>query len=458
MRVSCRALVQPFLLGLSCSLLLLGKLAFAEVGSPEKEDLKFGFIKLTDMAPLAIAYEKGFFEDEGLYVTLEAQANWKVLLDRVIDGELDGAHMLAGQPLGATIGFGTKAHVITAFSMDLNGNGITVSNEIWEQMKKHVPMKDGKPVHPIKADYLKPVVDQYKKEGKPFKMGMVFPVSTHNYELRYWLAAGGIHPGYYAPHKGDISGNLKADALLSVTPPPQMPATMEAGTIYGYCVGEPWNQQAVFKGIGVPVITDYEIWKDNPEKVFGVSKAWADKYPNTHIRVVKAMIRAGHWLDANNNKNRPEAVKILSRPNYVGADYKVIANSMTGTFEYEKGDKRDVPDFNVFFRYYATYPYYSDAIWYLTQMRRWGQIAEPKPDSWYMDIAKKVYRPDIYTIAAKELIAEGKLKPSDFPDFDKEDGFRPPQTEFIDSVTYDGRKPNEYLKKFKIGLKGDQTL
>jgi len=438
--------------------LLFASFSHAGVGKPEKEDLKFGFIKLTDMAPLAIAYEKGYFEDEGLYVTLEAQANWKVLLDRVIDGELDGAHMLAGQPLGATIGFGTKADVITAFSMDLNGNGITVSNDIWEQMKKHVPMQDGKPVHPIKADYLKPVVEQYKKEGKPFKMGMVFPVSTHNYELRYWLAAGGIHPGYYAPHKGDISGNLKADALLSVTPPPQMPATMEAGTIYGYCVGEPWNQQAVFKGIGVPVITDYEIWKNNPEKVFGVSKEWADKYPNTHIRVVKALLRAAKWLDEGDNTNRPEAVKILARSQYVGADYDVIANSMTGTFEYEKGDKRAVPDFNVFFRYYATYPYYSDAIWYLTQMRRWGQIAEPKSDSWYRDIAKKVYRPDIYALAAKELIAEGKMQASDFPDLDKESGFRAPQTEFIDGVTYDGKKPNEYLNKFKIGLKGKDKI
>lgn len=430
----------------------------AAVGNAEKEELKFGFIKLTDMAPLAIAYEKGFFEDEGLYVTLEAQANWKVLLDRVIDGELDGAHMLAGQPLGATIGFGTKADVITAFSMDLNGNGITVSNDIWKEMKKLVPHKDGKPVHPIKADYLKPVVDKYKSEGKPFKMGMVFPVSTHNYELRYWLAAGGIHPGFYAPHKGDTSGHIKADALLSVTPPPQMPATMEAGTIYGYCVGEPWNQQAVFKGIGVPVITDYEIWKDNPEKVFGVSKAWAEKYPNTHIRVIKAMIRAAQWLDAENNKNRPAAVKILSQSQYVGADYDVIANSMTGTFEYEKGDKRPVPDFNVFFRYNATYPYYSDAIWYLTQMRRWGQISEKKNDDWYMEIAKKVYRPDIYALAAKELISEGKVKAADFPDFKTESGFRAPQTHFIDGITYDGRKPNDYLTKFPIGLKGADKI
>jgi len=424
----------------------------------EKEDLKFGFIKLTDMAPLAIAYEKGYFEDEGLYVTLEAQANWKVLLDRVIDGELDGAHMLAGQPLGATIGFGTQADIITAFSMDLNGNGITVSNDIWKQMKPYIPMKDGKPVHPIKADALKPVVDKYKAEGKPFNMGMVFPVSTHNYELRYWLAAGGINPGFYAPKKGDISGQLKADALLSVTPPPQMPATLEAGTIYGYCVGEPWNQQAVFKGIGVPVVTDYEIWKDNPEKVFGVSKAWAEKYPNTHKAVIKALIRAAKWLDENNDANRMEAVKILARPEYVGADADVIANSMTGTFEYEKGDKRSLPDFNVFFRYNATYPYYSDAIWYLTQMRRWGQIPDYKPDSWYMKIAKEVYRPDIYAAAAKELIAEGKLKASDFPDFVKETGFRPPQTHFIDGVTYDGHKPNDYLKKFKIGLKGKDEV
>ncbi|QSA19860.1 ABC transporter substrate-binding protein [Vibrio furnissii] len=442
---------------LSASLLSAG--ADAQVGEPELEDLKFGFIKLTDMAPLAVAYEKGFFEDEGLYVTLEAQANWKVLLDRVIDGELDGAHMLAGQPLGATIGIGTKAEVITAFSMDLNGNAITVSNDTWAQMKPFLSKEsDGKIVHPIKADALKPVVQQYRDQGKPFNMGMVFPVSTHNYELRYWLAAGGINPGYYAPQSGDNSGQLKADVLLSVTPPPQMPATMEAGTIKGYCVGEPWNQQAVFKGIGVPVVTDYEIWKNNPEKVFGVSKAWAEKYPNTHIRVVKALIRAAHWLDENNNANRSEAVAMLAKSQYVGADKEVIANSMTGTFEYEKGDKREVPDFNVFFRHNATYPYYSDAIWYLTQMRRWGQIAAAKSDDWYMTIAKEVYRPDIYQQAAESLIEDGVMSAKDFPDFNHEDGFRAPQKHFIDDIVYDGHQPNAYLNKFAIGLKGKDKV
>ncbi len=416
----------------------------------EKDELKLGFIKLTDMAPLAIAYEKGYFEDEGLYVTLEPQANWKVLLDGVITGELDGAHMLAGQPLAATIGFGTKAHIVTPFSMDLNGNGITVSNEIWAAMKENIPLdSDGKPVHPISASALKPVVETYKDEGKPFNMGMVFPVSTHNYELRYWLAAGDLHPGYYS--SDDISGQIDADVLLSVTPPPQMPSTLEAGTILGYCVGEPWNQQAVAKGIGVPVITDYQIWKNNPEKVFGLSKAFTEENPNTTLALTKALIRAAIWLDENDNANRPEAVEILSRSEYVGADESVIGASMTGTFEFEPGDVREIPDFNVFFRYYATYPYYSDAVWYLTQMRRWGQIAEDKDDAWYDSVAKDVYLPDLYMQAANLLIEEGFAGADDFPA--STDGYKPATDEFIDGVLYDGKKPNEYIDSFAIGLK-----
>jgi nitrate/nitrite transport system substrate-binding protein len=450
-----RRFIQRTALALAASLLLGGA---AQAAKLEKEDLKFGFIKLTDMVPLAIAKEKGFFEDEGLYVELEAQANWKVLLDRVITGELDGAHMLTGQPLGATIGYGTEAHIVTAFVMDLNGNACTVANDVWAQMKPALKMDGGKPAHPNSAAALKPAVEKFKRDGKPFKMGMVFPVSTHNYELRYWLAAGGLHPGYYAPHKGDTSGNLNADVLISVTPPPQMPATLEAGTINGYCVGEPWNQQAVFRGIGIPVVTDYDIRKNMSEKVFGVSNTWAEKNPNTHKAVVKALIRAGKWLDDENNRNRKEAAKIIAQPHYVGADYAVIANSMTGVFEFEKGDVRPAPDFNVFFRYHATYPYYSDAVWYLTQMRRWGQISEEKPDSWYHDMAKKVFRPDVYAAAAKELIAEGKMQANDFPDLDQESGYRAPSNAFIDGISYDGRKPNAYLQQFRIGLKDKEQI
>ncbi|QPH52247.1 ABC transporter substrate-binding protein [Pontivivens ytuae] len=429
--------------------------AHAEFIFPEKDELTFGFIKLTDMAPLAVAYELGYFEEEGLYVTLEPQANWKVLLDGVIDGQLDGAHMLAGQPLAATIGYGTEAHIVTPFSMDLNGNGITVSNEVWAMMEEHVPHDDaGLPIHPISAEALAPVVEAFNDRGESFNMGMVFPVSTHNYELRYWLAAGGLHPGYYSPD--NTTGQIDADVLLSVTPPPQMPATLEAGTIHGYCVGEPWNQQAVFKGIGVPVITDYQIWENNPEKVFGMTAEFVEENPNTALLVTKALIRAAIWLDENDNANRPEAVEILSRPNYVGADAEVIAASMTGTFEFEEGDVRDIPDFNVFFRYYATYPFYSDAVWYLTQMRRWGQIAEPQPDSWFDEVARSVYRPDIYMQAAQMVIDEGYATEADFP-FGT-DGYKDPTDAFLDGVMYDGRQPNAYLDSLTIGLKGDESV
>ncbi len=433
-----------------CAALLVfaSRVSGAEVVVPEKDELKFGFIKLTDCAALVIAKELGFFEEEGLFVTLEAQANWKILLDRVISGELDGAHMLAGQPIGATIGIGTQANVVTPFSMDLNGNGITVSNDIWKKMQANdEKLKADKPPHPISADSLQPVVNEFKQAGAPLRMGMVFPVSTHNYELRYWLAASGIRPGFYTPT--DTTGTTDADVLISVTPPPQMPATLEQGTIQGYCVGEPWNQQAVFKQIGVPVVTNYEIWKNNPEKVFGITEGWAEQNPKTAMLVTKALIRAGKWLDES-PENRKKAASILSKSEYVGADEEVIANSMTGTFEFEKGDKREMPDFNVFFRYFATYPYYSDAVWFLTQMRRWGQISEDKPDSWYDEIARKVYRPDIYRKAADALIAEGKLTAEEVPDTD---GYKPVDSNFIDGKPYDGKKPNAYIDGFEIGLK-----
>jgi nitrate/nitrite transport system substrate-binding protein len=263
-----------------------------------------------------------------------------------------------------------------------------------------------------------------------------------------------VHPGFYAAD--DANGQIGADVLLSVTPPPQMPATLEAGTILGYCVGEPWNQQAVFKGIGVPVITDYEIWKNNPEKVFGMTAAFAEANPNTVRALTRALIRAAIWLDENDNANRMEAAQILSRPEYVGADVEVIAASMTGTFEYEKGDIRSVPDFNVFFRYNATYPYYSDAVWYLSQMRRWGQITESQSDAWYDETARSVYLPELYLEAARSLVDDGLAAEADFP-WDT-DGYREPTSDFIDGVTYDGRAPNTYLAGLSIGLKDGETV
>lgn len=421
----------------------------------EKEQVKLGFIKLTDMVPLAIAYEKGYFEDEGLYVTLEAQSNWKVVLDRVIGGELDGSHMLMGQPLGATIGIGTKADMVTVYSMAINGKGITISNDVYNKIKDTLP-KDaaGKLQHPVSAKVLGPVVTDLKKQGKPLKFGMVFPVSSHNYSLRYWLAAGGLNPGFYS--STDNSGQINADVLLNVVPPPQMPATMEAGTISGYCVGEPWNQQAIFKNVGVPIATDDEFFDTIPDKIFAVTKAWADKNPNTLLAITKALIRAGLWLDANNGANRKEAAQILSRPEYVGADVRVISKSLLNSFEYGKGDVRNAPNFNVFSRGFASYPFVSDGVWTLTQMRRWGQI-EQKPDSWYADTAKKVNRVDIYMKAAQLLIEEGKAKPADFPAMDS-DGYRASWKSKLDGIEFDAKQPNAYVEKFAIGLKGSQKV
>ncbi|MEM8903923.1 MAG: CmpA/NrtA family ABC transporter substrate-binding protein [Actinomycetota bacterium] len=421
----------------------------------EKPNLTLGFIKLTDMAPLAIALENGYFAEEGLNVTLEAQANWKVLLDGVIGGQLDGAHMLAGQPLAATIGYGTAAPLIAPLSLDLNGNGITVSNEVWDIIRPNLPEnEDGNPIHPISAEVLRPVIEQFATAGKQFNMGMVFPVSTHNYELRYWLAAGGIEPGYYMAG-GDAVGEVAAEVPLSVTPPPQMPATMEAGTIDGYCVGEPWNQQAVNLGIGVPIATDQHVQTLNPEKVFGLREDFATQNPATTNAMIRAIIKAQQWLDADDNANREAAVEILSQPEYVGADFDVIAASMTGVFTFEQGDTRPAPDFNIFFRDFAGYPFYSDAIWYLTQMRRWGQIDADQTDEWYVETANSVYRPDLYMAAATSLVDEGVIDAADVPETD---GFRGPQDDFIDGIVFDGSQPNAYLESLPIGLKAGQTV
>jgi nitrate/nitrite transport system substrate-binding protein len=361
--------------------------------------------------------------------------------------------MLSGQPIAATIGIGTRFPIVTAFTMDLNGNGITVSNSIWEQMQANdETLRSPTPPHPIKATALKPVVEQMLAEGKKLQMAVVFPVATHNYELRYWLASAGIHPGMYT--EADTGGRTDAQVELSVTPPPMMPATLEAGNIQGYCVGEPWNQQAVARGIGVPVATNFDIYRNKAEKVFGVSKQWADENPNTHIAVVKALIRAGKWLDetddSGNFVNREEACRILSRADYVGADFDVIRNSMTGYFYFQKTDKREMPDFNVFFKYHCTYPWYSDGVWFLTQMRRWGQIGESKPAEWYDATAKEIYRPDVYREAAGRLVEQGLLSIDEIPPASC-DGYKPPTSEFIDGLTYDGKDPVGYLKLHAVG-------
>jgi nitrate/nitrite transport system substrate-binding protein len=425
---------------LLCTLLLLP--LSSNSAEAEKQQLKLGFIKLTDMAPLAVALELGYFDDEGLSVQLEAQPNWKVLQDRVLDGQLDAAHMLAGQVLASQAGMTGNQKLQTALVLDLHGNACTVSSQIWQQLSAKTT-----PPIPLDATALQSIPTQ-------LKFGMVFPVSSHNYELRYWLAAGGLHPGFYAPKTGDNSGQLEADVLISVVPPPQMPAALESGTVAGFCVGEPWNQQAAARKLGVPVISNSDIRGFMAEKVLGVNSKWAAEHPVTHLKLVKALIRAGAWLDAQDNANRAEAAQMISAAYFVGADTAIIKRSMTGEFEFAPGDNRKAPDFNVFFRYHATYPFYSDAIWYLTQMRRWGQLSDAKPDSWYLDTAKNAFDVQLYQQAARELITEGKFSSADFPDFAKESGIKKPTDyKFADNKLFDANTPNKYLQQFTIGYK-----
>ena len=351
----------------------------------EKTKLTFGIIPLTDCAPIVIAKEKGYFERYGLDVTVSKEASWANIRDKVAIGALDGAHMLAGMPIAASLGVGAvKKPTVTAFSMDLNGNGITVSNDLYARMMEADP--EAMAERPVTARALKKVIEADKAAGKPpMTFAMVFPVSTHNYEIRYWMAAAGIDPDQ--------------DVRLIVIPPPQMVANLRANNIVGYCVGEPWNERAVQAGLGRTLITNYEIWNNNPEKVFGVNQEWAEANPNTHQAALMALIEAARWMDQP--ENRMEVVEIISRKSYVNAPPEVVKMSMTGTFKYVNDEApRPLPDFNVFYRYAATFPWRSHAEWFITQMYRWGQI-ESAVD--IQQVASSVYRPDLYRQAAKAV-------------------------------------------------------
>ena len=351
----------------------------------EKTNLDIGFIPLNDCASLVIAKEKSYFEKYGLTVNLKKQFSWSGIRDNVMLGALDGAHMLASMPIATTLGIGTvKKATITPLTMALNGNGITVSHELYSRMLEADP--EAMQEKPVTAKALKKVIDEDKAKGRQLMtFATVFPVSTHNYELRYWMAAAGIDPD--------------KDIRLTVIPPSYIVENLAAQTIVGCCVGEPWNAVAVNEGVGRTLITKYELWNNSPEKVFGVNLEWAQKYPNSLNAVIKAIIEASIWLDDSNN--RLEAAQILAQEQYVNAPLDAMKMSMTGTFQYAR-HLPPVPmsDFNVFHRYSANYPWVSHAQWFISQMLRWGQIESSLSIS---ELAANVYRPDIYVRAANEL-------------------------------------------------------
>src|ERR1043165_9733711 len=277
---------------------------------------------------------------------------------------------------------------------------------------------------------------------------MTYPSGSHNITLRYWLAAGGVNPGYYEG-PNDPVGKEEDDVILAVVPPPEMVANRTTNAIDGFCVGEPWNQRAVVDGIGVAVNGDQYVFDGCPDKVFGVAEEWATRHPNTLKAVVKALIRAGQWLDEK-PENRKLAAEMLANKAYIGTNVEVLAESMLGTYQYQKGDRREATSFNIFFKRFASFPFKSHAVWGLTQARRWGQIPGNKSDSWYFGVADQTFRADLYRATVADLLAEGKVKAEDLP---ADDYQAHPGEAFIDGIAFDPKKPNEYIRAFAIGLK-----
>jgi nitrate/nitrite transport system ATP-binding protein len=350
----------------------------------EKHELTLGFIPLTDCAPLVIAKEKGFFAAEGLQVELSRENSWANIRDKVSIGMLDGAQMLAAMPLASACSSTPGVPMITSMSLDLNGNGITVSKELYRRMQE-----TGEPALDTLAGSgraLKRVIEANRALGdKPLMFATVFPYSSHNYLLRYWLASAGIDPD--------------KDIQLTVVPPPQMVNYLQAGVISGFCVGEPWNTMAVCNDLGHTLAASYDIWNNHPEKVFGVASYWAAANPNTHLAVLTALIKACQWID--DTQNRKEVCEILSQGRYVNAPQEILEKSMLGTFQFDKAQAPvERADFNVFSRYSANFPWRSHALWFLTQMTRWGQIHKPLD---LRKVAERVYRPEFYRKAAQQL-------------------------------------------------------
>ncbi|HYE36507.1 CmpA/NrtA family ABC transporter substrate-binding protein [Methylocaldum sp.] len=406
----------------------------------EKTKLNLGFIPLTDCAPLVIAHEKGFFQKHGLEVTLSREVSWANVRDKVFTGVLDGGHMLAAMPIATTLGLGElKKPTITALSLDLNGNAITVSQDLYRRMAELDPAAAAE--RPMSARALKQAIEAGRSAGREsLCFATVFPFSTHNYMLRYWLAAGGIDPD--------------RDVRLVVIPPPHMVSYLSSGEIDGYCVGEPWNAQAVTTGVGRTLITDYEIWNNKPEKVLGVNRDWAERHPNTHRALLMALLETARWIDQS--ENRIEVVDILAREDYVNAPADVVKMSMTGSFHYQiDAAPTPLPDFNVFFRYAATFPWRSHAVWFITQMYRWGQLRAPID---MRKLAEEVYRPDLYREAAQALGL-----PCPTLDYKTEGQHDEPWTlreasepltlgadRFLDGLVFDPFRPMDYLERFEL--------
>ncbi|MCT0218274.1 nitrate ABC transporter ATP-binding protein [Synechococcus sp. CS-1329] len=341
----------------------------------EKVNLSLSFIPLTDCAPLVVAREKGFFVKFGLdQVSLQRETNWKTLEANLREGVIDGAQMVAGMPLAITLGSQGKPPLpmVTALTLSRNGNAVTLHRRFHDAgVRSLADFKAWIAAHP---------------ERKPV-LAMVHPASMHNLILRAWLASAGIDPD--------------RDVSLIVIPPPQMVATLKAGTIDGFCVGEPWNSRAVQQQLGTVIATDSELWPGHCEKVLGVREDWAAAHPRTHQALIKALLEACRYCQ--DPANRAEVAELLARREYVGTELATIRPGLVDPYDRGTGTPELIPDFNRFHAAQANAPNSRDGLWILTQLARWGITAFP--ENW-SEVLERVQRPDLFAQASGELAPE----------------------------------------------------
>jgi nitrate/nitrite transport system substrate-binding protein len=371
---------------------------------PEKEEVRIGFIPLTDCASVVMASVLGFDKKYGVKIVPTKEASWAGVRDKLVNGELDMAHVLYGLVYGVHLGLGgPKKDMAVLMSLNNNGQAITLSKALADK-----GAVDGPSLAKLMA-----------KEKREHTFAGTFPTGTHAMWMHYWLAAAGINP---------LSG-----AKLITVPPPQMVANMRVGNMDGFCVGEPWNHRAIMDGIGITANTTQDIWKDHPEKVLGTTSDFVKKNPNTTRAVLMAVLEASK-IDAG-LQNKMQMAETVAQKAYINTGVDAINQRILGRYQNGLGKTWDDPNHMKFFNDGAVnFPYLSDGMWFLTQHKRWGLLKE-HPD--YLAVARQVNQIELYKQAA------GALKVS-VP----KDPMR--SSKLIDGVVWDGKDPAKYADGFKV--------
>jgi NitT/TauT family transport system ATP-binding protein len=343
-----------------------------------------GFMPLLDSSILVAAKEKGFAEAEGIDLVLARETSWANIRDRMAVGHFQVAHVLAPMPIASNLGLTPlAAPTIAPMALGLGGNAVTVSNALWTLMLDHGATPDFNPAT-TGAALRQVTADRAASSKPPLRFAVVHPFSGHNYELRYWLAACGIDPD--------------RDVEIVIVPPPLMADALASGAIDGYCVGEPWSTAAALQGYGRIATVKAAIWRSSPEKVLSAGAKWASDNPEVLAALLRALCRSAQWCAEPGN--RLELAQILSDKAYLARPAEWMLHGLTGDLDAGGGDIRRADDFFVPFAKAATFPWKSHALWFYSQMVRWGQVQHSAENA---NMARETYRPDLYRSALKPL-------------------------------------------------------